>query len=146
MRKHFLTKIDRHITMKNLTAVAKKIRRNILKMHYDAKDSHIGCSMSVVEILIALYFRVMKVDPADPQALNRDRFILSKGHAVSTLYTVMCERGFFPKEILATFAQSGSEIASHVERGVLPGVETNGGSGGHGLSLCVCMALVSRVG
>lgn len=130
--------------MDDLTIITKKARRNVIEMHYGANDAHIGCSLSIIDILVALYFRVMKINLAEPKAPERDRFILSKGHAVSAVYAVMSERGFFPNEALATFAKNGSKIASHVERDVLPGVETNGGSGGHGLSLGVGMALVSR--
>lgn len=131
--------------MNDLAIIAKRARRNIIEMHYSSNDSHIGCSMCIVDMLVALYFRVMKLNLAKPKDFERDRFILSKGHAVSAVYAVMCERGFFPNEALATFAKNGSKIASHVERDVLPGVETNGGSGGHGLSLGIGMALVSRV-
>ncbi|MFH1162117.1 MAG: transketolase [Candidatus Jorgensenbacteria bacterium] len=130
--------------MENLRVVAKKARRHVLEMAYGAKDSHIGCALSSVDVLVALYFRVMNVNPAEPDALGRDRFVLSKGHAASALYAVLCGRGFFSERELTAFAKDGSKIASHVGRGVLPGVETNGGSGGHGLSLGNGMALVAR--
>lgn len=131
--------------MENLATAAKRARKNIIEMHYAANDSHIGCSLCIVEILIALYFCVMKVEPARVKDPKRDRFVLSKGHAASALYAVMRERGFFSSEALGTFAKNGSRIPSHVERDALPGIETNGGSGGHGLSLGIGMALASRV-
>lgn len=131
--------------MVNLKKIAKNVRSIQLDMHFNAGDSHIGCSMSVVEILVALYFEVMKIDPRDPLSPDRDRFILSKGHAASALYAVLSERGFFPREDLFSFAKNGSHIASHVERDAFSGVETNGGSGGHGLSLGIGIALASIV-
>jgi len=130
--------------MENLTVAAKKARRSVLDLVYGANDSHIGCALSAVDILVALYFRVMKIDPANPKEPGRDRFVLSKGHAASALYAVLSGRGFFSKGALETFAKNGSSIASHVTHDVLPGVETTGGSGGHGLSLGAGMALVSR--
>ena len=132
--------------MANLKEIAKNVRRRQLEMHFNAGDAHIGWSLSSGEILIALYFKVMKIDPQQPLFPERDRFILSKGHAASALYTVLSERGFFPKEALYAFARNGEKIASHVEYDAFPGVETNGGSGGHGLSLGIGMALVSIAG
>ncbi|MBI2278860.1 MAG: transketolase [Candidatus Brennerbacteria bacterium] len=129
--------------MENLAAIAKQCRQKVLEMAYAAKDSHIGCALSSVDVLVLLFFRVMNVNPEDPRFSERDRFILSKGHAAAALYAVMSARGFFPREALATFAQNGSELASHVER-KLPGVETNGGSGGHGLSIGAGMALAAQ--
>ncbi len=128
--------------MKDLAMVAKKARKHVLQMAYEAKDSHIGCSLSAIEILVALYFEVMNIDPDYPTDRLRDRFILSKGHAAAALYAVLAERGFFPVEALSDFAREGSRIADHIERH-MPGVETNGGSGGHGLSLGVGMALAA---
>ena len=130
--------------MKELEAVAKEARRLMVEMHYRAKDAHLGCAMSMVEIMVSLYFRVMKADPSNPNAPDRDRFILSKAWAPSALYAVMCERGFFDRETLATFAQNGTRIASIGTSGVLPGVEASGGSAGQGLSVGIGMALVSR--
>lgn len=128
--------------MENLKLVAKRARESVLRMAYEAKDSHIGCALSSVDILVALYFSVLKVDPNDPGNPARDRFVLSKGHAASALYAVMCERGFFPQEALAGFSKDGSTIANHVSN-ELPGVETVGGSGGHGLPLGAGMALAA---
>ena len=127
-----------------LERVARNARESVLRMAHAAKDSHIGCSLSAVDILTALYFLVLRVDPADPWHKARDRFILSKGHTAAALYAVLVERDFVSPSDLQGFAQNGSSMASHVERGILPGVETNGGSGGHGLSLGAGMALACR--
>lgn len=129
----------------SLAVRAKRARRQVLELIYTAKDSHIGCSLSIVDILTVLYFRILSVDPLNPRDPKRDRFILSKGHSVSALYAVLSERGFFPESSMGGYAQDGSPIASHVEREVLPGVETNGGSGGHGLPIGVGMALSLRM-
>lgn len=125
--------------------VSQRARKSILNMAYGANDSHIGCALSSVEVLVALYFCVMKVDPVNPKEPCRDRFILSKGHTASALYSVLSERGFCSAEDLLEFAKDGNGIPNHVARDAVPGVETSGGSGGHGLSLGVGMALVSRV-
>jgi len=127
-----------------LSEIAKQARRQVLELIYQAKDSHIGCSLSLVDILAVLYFRVLAVDPKNPRDPNRDRFVLSKGHSVSALYSILSLRGFFPPTAVMGYAQDGSLIASHVERDVLPGVETNGGSGGHGLPIAAGMALALR--
>jgi transketolase len=131
--------------MGSLAVVAKKVRKSILDMAYNAKDSHIGCALSSVDVLVALYFSVMRIDPAKPKDPRRDRFILSKGHIASGLYAVLSERGFFPIEDLSSFAKDGSSIPSHVAQDAVSGVETSGGSGGHGLSIGVGMALAAQI-
>ena len=131
--------------MENLAVVAKKVRKSILDMAYNAKDSHIGCALSSVDVLVALYFCVLRIDPSKPKNSQRDRFILSKGHIASALYAVLSERGFFPIEDLYSFAKDGSNIPSHVAHDAVPGVETSGGSGGHGLSLGAGMALSAQI-
>ncbi len=124
---------------------ARRVRKDILDMAYNASDSHIGCAMSVVEILVGLYFKVMNINPNDPRWQERDRFVLSKGHVASALYSVLSEREFFPKNFLSEFARNGSFLSSHVDGSALPGVETSGGSGGHGLSLGAGMALAAKM-
>ncbi|MDO8496879.1 MAG: transketolase [bacterium] len=131
--------------MENLAVVAKKVRKSILDMTYNANDSHIGCALSSVDILVALYFGVMKIDPTKPKDLQRDRFILSKGHIASGLYAVLSEKGFFKIKDLSSFAKDGSSIPSHVAQDAVLGVETSGGSGGHGLSLGAGMALAAQI-
>lgn len=130
--------------MEDLERITRQTRRHVLEMAYHASDSHIGCALSAMDILAALYFRVMKINPDSPKSPGRDRFILSKGHTAAALYAVLSARGFFPKTDLDSFAQNGSHLASHVERNSVPGVETNGGSGGHGLPLGAGMALALR--
>lgn len=129
-----------------LERTAKAIRKNIVTLIYNAKSSHVGCSLSAADIFTALYFGgVMKIDPAHPDADDRDRLVLSKGHAVSALYTTLAERGFFPKEKLAEYGKDGTTLASHIVRGVVPGAETSNGSGGHGQPLGAGMALASKI-
>lgn len=128
-----------------LQATAKKIRREIVKMIYKAKSSHIGCSLSSADIWTALYFGgVMNVDPENPNAEDRDRLVLSKGHGVSAFYAALSERGFFPKEKIEEYGEDGTKLASHIVQGVLPGAETSNGSGGHGLPMGAGMALAAR--
>ena len=124
--------------------IAKNIRREILEMIYRTKGPHIGCSFSMVEILVALYFKILKINPKNPADPNRDRFILSKGHGCPALYPVLAERGFFSKEILKGFAIDGGTLEQHPTRNVSWGIEASTGSVGHGLSLGVGMALAAK--
>ena len=105
---------------------------------------HIGGALSATDLIAALYFHVLKVDPADPQRPDRDYFILSKGHAVPALYAALAERGFFPVETLKTFEQKGGMLAAHPTLKV-PGVEVATGSLGHGLPIGVGIAVACRV-
>lgn len=130
--------------LNELTTTAKEVRRGIVEMIYRAKSSHIGCSLSAADILVSLYFRVMNIDPAHPEKADRDRFVLSKGHAVSAVYNTLAARGFFPKERLEAYGTNGTNLASHIVRNAVPGAETSNGSGGHGLPLGVGMALAAR--
>jgi len=123
---------------------AKNIRRGIVEMIYRAQSSHIGCALSSTDILTALYFDVMNVDPENPGATGKDHFVMSKGHGVTALYTTLGERGFFSKGKLEEYGKDGTELASHVVRGAVPGAETSSGSGGHGLSLGIGIALAEK--
>ncbi len=127
-----------------LKAKAKEMRRTVLEMIHRAKAQHIGCSFSEMEILVTLYYAVMNIDPNNPKKEDRDRFILSKGHGVSSVYAILADLGFFPKEYLSTYYQDGSTLAGHIVRDCVPGAETSNGSGGHGLSLGIGMALAAR--
>ncbi|MBW8486819.1 transketolase [Actinomadura sp. PM05-2] len=109
-----------------------------------AEGGHLGGSMSLVEILVALYFAVLRVDPAEPRAPGRDRLVLSKGHAGIGLYAVLAERGFFPAADLAGYAEPGGRFAAHPAPET-PGVEVPTGSLGHGLPLGVGFALAARL-
>lgn len=119
------------------------IRRELLGMIYHAKTGHTGGSLSSVDILTVLYYHVLRIDPKQPRDPNRDRFVLSKGHSVEGLYTILADRGFFPKEELATFSSYGSRLIGHPSVKV-PGVELNTGALGHGLSCSVGMALAAK--
>jgi transketolase len=130
--------------MTDFSSIASEVRRTVIELSYTAKDSHIGCALSSVDILVALYFGGMSIDPSDPKMLERDRFVLSKGHIAAAFYATLAARGFFERSALDGFATNGSHLASHVERNGVPGVEQNGGSGGHGLSLGCGMALAAR--
>lgn len=113
-------------------------------MTHHSKTSHVGACLSTVEILCALYFGVLRVDPRDPRKDDRDRFILSKGHASAALYATLAERGFFPKEWLDRFHTDGGMLPGHLDFEVVPGVEASTGSLGHGLSIGVGMAIANR--
>ncbi len=122
---------------------AKRIRRNILKMVYESGDGHVGCDLSAVDILVALYFGAMKIGPELMNDEKRDRFILSKGHAVAALYATLVERGMVPESTLDEYCRDGSVVASHATRAV-SGIEVGTGSGGHGLPIGLGMALAAR--
>lgn len=122
---------------------AHEIRRSIIKMLNPHESHHIGCSLSIVEILIALYFSVLKIHPQNPKSSKRDIFILSKGHAAGALYAILAERGFFNKKFLNTFERDGGYLPGHVTRGV-SGVEVSTGSLGHGLSTACGFAISFR--
>lgn len=116
----------------NYSETSKEIRKNILKMAFEAQEGHIGSALSCVDILTILYFKILNVDPKNPLNENRDRFVFSKGHAAAALYAVLAKKGFFKKKLLDKYCQDGSSIAGHSTRGSLPGIETTTGSLGHG--------------
>lgn len=118
-------------------------RRTILSMIKKAKSGHTGGSLSCVDILNVLYNQVLHVDPANPRDPDRDRYIHSKGHSVEALYTVLSDRGFFPREWLDTFETYGTRLIGHPTRKV-PGIEQNTGALGHGLPLAVGTALAAK--
>ena len=124
--------------------LAVKIRAHALRMVHRANASHIGTSLSMADLLAVLYSHVLRVDPERPDWLDRDRFILSKGHGAAILYAVLAERGFFPIEWLDTYCQDGSKLAGHITRHGVPGVEVSTGSLGHGLPTGCGMALAGK--
>ncbi len=124
---------------------ANTIRRRNIRMISEAGIGHIGGDLSVADILSTLYFAVLKIDPAHPDAPDRDRLILSKGHCAGALYTTLAKAGFFPEEELSTFAQPLSALNCHPNRVKLPGVETNTGPLGHGLPVAVGSALAAKM-
>jgi len=125
-------------------ALANRIRIHALRMTNAGGGSHIGAVFSCADILAVLYGGVLKVDPGAPAALDRDRFVLSKGHAGAGLYAALAERGFFPVEKLLTHYQNGSDLSGHVSH-KLPGVDLSTGSLGHGLSVAAGMAYAARL-
>ncbi len=133
-------------TLDALKARAKEIRKEILRMTTEAGSGHPSSSLSATEFVTALYFGgFLKVDPKNPRWPDRDRFILSKGHAAPVLYAAMAEAGFFPKEELMTLRKLGSPLEGHPNMNRLPGIEASTGSLGQGLSIGVGHALAARV-
>jgi transketolase len=120
------------------------IRAHALRMVHQANASHIGTCLSMADLLAVLYADVLRVDPIDPQRADRDRFVLSKGHGAAGLYAVLAERGFFPREWLATYCADGTRLAGHASHYQVPGVEISTGSLGHGLSVGCGMALAGK--
>jgi transketolase len=131
--------------MLELKQVCNSVRHGILDLTFYGSSSHLGGSLSAVELLVALYFKVMRIDPQKPLMAERDRFILSKGHAAPALYAVMAERGFFPKEELRTFCKNGTRLQKHIDMHKLPGIDASSGSLGQGLSIAIGMALADRM-
>jgi transketolase len=126
-----------------LAGLARRIRTNVLRMVHRAKASHVGSCFSMADILAALYGKVLRVRPDDPEWADRDRLIISKGHAAAAVYSALAEVDFFPKAWLDTYCQDGTKLAGHVSHHV-PGVEVSSGSLGHGLSLGCGMALAGK--
>ncbi len=129
----------------DLRRMSSQIRRDSVEMIYLGGGGHLGGSLSCVEILVCLYFRVLRLRPDDPAWPERDRFVLSKGHAAPALYAVLARRGYFPVDQLRTFGQPGTALQKHTDMLRLPGVELSAGSLGHGLSVSVGMALADRM-
>ena len=125
-------------------ATARRIRRDILKMLYLCQSGHPGGSLSCVEILEGLYYRTMRVDPSRPGWEDRDRLVLSKGHACPALYAVLADLGFFPREDLWRLRQVDSHLQGHPDMTKTPGVDANTGSLGQGLSIAVGLALAAK--
>ena len=125
----------------DLTHAARDVRVLTLSSIGHLGVGHIGGAMSIVEILTYLYFKEMKTEPASPRDPDRDRFVLSKGHAGPALYSVLAMKGFFPKEWLDTLNQGGTKLPSHCDRNLTPGIDMTTGSLGQGLSAAVGIAL-----
>ncbi len=137
---------NRHKLGLELKKKAYKLRITELEMMRDAETSgHYGGSMSVMDILTVLYFGVMRLDPANPDWEDRDRFVLSKGHTCNALATVLADKGFISGEILATFNKLDSPLGQHPDRNKIRGCDASTGSLGHGAALAVGMAMAGRV-
>lgn len=137
--------IDRTISIPELQAIAKTIRRHIVTMIGKAGSGHPGGSLSAVEIVTALYFKVMRHKPSEPRWSERDRFILSKGHAAPLLYAVLAECGYFPVQELDTLRKLASILQGHTDSHLTPGVEMSAGSLGQGLSFSIGVSLAGRL-
>lgn len=124
---------------------ALKIRKNILRMIKAGKAGHIGGALSIAEILAVLYYKVMRVDPKNPKWEKRDRLVLSAGHKCLALYAVLAQKGFFDESILDTYGKLNSKLPGHPDMYKLPGIETNTGALGHGLSIAGGMAMGLRM-
>ena len=132
-----------HEEIDYLKEIARKIRVSSVRMVYEAKSGHPGGSLSFADIFSVLYFKVMNIDPLNPEDPNRDRFILSKGHASPGLYSTLALRGYFPTTLLSGFRKLNSKLEGHVHRGV-PGVESSTGSLGQGLGVGIGMAISAK--
>ncbi|MDD2371798.1 MAG: transketolase [Firmicutes bacterium] len=124
---------------------AKEIRREIIKMLGEAKSGHPGGSLSGADIIAALYYKEMKLDPSNPKWEDRDRFVMSKGHAAPLLYSVLALKGYFDIDILKTLRKTGSILQGHPDMNKVPGVEMSTGSLGQGFSTAVGMALSFKI-
>jgi transketolase len=128
-----------------LTDAARRMRREILTMITEAASGHPGGSLSCTDIMATLYLRVLKIDPSRPDWPERDRFVLSKGHAAPALYAALAERGYFPRSELIKLRQLGAMLQGHPDMKRTPGVDISTGSLGQGFSTAVGMALGSRL-
>ncbi len=132
-------------TVKRLEEVSSNTRKLILQTLAEAKSGHPGGSLSAVELVVALYYNVMRHDPKHPKWPDRDRFILSKGHAAPLLYSVLAQQGYFPIEELKTLRKINSMLQGHPDPKKTPGVEMCAGSEGVGLSVAIGEALAARI-
>lgn len=131
--------------MKSLERNANDIRKNIVDMIYSSKSGHPGGSLSAVEILTYLYFKEMNIDSQNPKKQDRDRFVLSKGHAAPVLYATLAQRGYFDKEMLNTLRKLHSPLQGHPDSKKLVGVDVSTGSLGQGISNAVGIALGAKI-
>lgn len=128
-----------------LEKIAVQVRKGIIEEVYSAKSGHPGGSLSCADILTVLYFNQMNIDEKKPDDQNRDRLVLSKGHAAPALYSVLAEKGYFDKELLKTFRKIGSNLQGHPDMNKVPGVDMTTGSLGQGISAAVGMAIASKM-
>ena len=124
----------------DLKIKAAEIRKQLIKVIYEAKTGHLGGDLSSTDIMTVLHYAIMKIDPSNPKLEERDRFILSKGHCVEAYYAILADMGFFDKELLKTYSKFESDFIGHPNNKI-PGIEMNTGALGHGLSIGVGMAI-----
>ena len=127
-----------------LEKIANEIRKSIVTAVHSAKSGHPGGSLSAADIFTYLYFEEMNVDPKNPKDVNRDRFVLSKGHVAPGLYSTLAEKGYFPKEDLVTLRHTGSYLQGHPDMKHIPGIDMSSGSLGQGVSAAVGMAAAGK--
>lgn len=128
-----------------LSALSKDIRKQILKMIVKANASHIASSYSIVELLVYLYEKVLRIDPKNPNGVNQDKFILSKGWGVSALYAILAYKKFFNEELLNTYCEDDSKMIGMATKNDIPGIEVSTGSIGHGLPIGAGMAMAMKM-
>jgi transketolase len=133
------------LNLAELAAMGNTVRRDVVEMIYRTGDGHPGPCMSAADIITFLYFKTLNIDPARPDWEDRDRFILSKGHACPALYAALSERGFFPRDELLTLRMLHSRLQGHPVAGKLPGIDSTAGSLGNGVSIGLGMAMASRM-
>ena len=132
--------------IEHLKSIAKNLRFQVIKNSYNSKTPHLGSCLSCIDLLVALYWEVLKIDPKHPTEPNRDRFILSKGHAAPALFFTLAEKGFFDKKKLDNYGKDGSIFGEHPPAPkYLPGIEAATGSLGHGMPMGVGMALSKQL-
>ncbi|HET7737204.1 MAG TPA: transketolase [Tepidiformaceae bacterium] len=128
-----------------LRAIAKRLRAHIVRMVFSAQSGHPGGSLSSVELGVSLFWNHLRCDPANPVWPDRDRFILSKGHATPFYYSLLAERGYFSTELLSTFRTLGSPLQGHPSMNAVPGIEMSSGSLGQGLSFAIGQSIAARL-
>ena len=133
------------LSVPELERMAKQLRRHVITMIATAGSGHPGGSLSAADIVAALYFKIMRHDPNNPHWLDRDRFVLSKGHAAPVLYAALAECGYFPLEELSTLRKLDSRLQGHTDKTLTPGVEMSAGSLGQGLSFGIGIALAGKL-
>ena len=132
-------------TVKQLEKQAKEIRRLTIQAFGSLGEGHVGGALSIVEILTILYFRYMQIDPKNPKKEDRDRLVLSKGHAGPALYATLAERGYFPADWLETLNRGGTRLPSHCDMNLTPGIDMTTGSLGQGISAAIGLVLGNRL-
>jgi transketolase len=132
-------------SIEELKSIAKTVRGDIVSMLTESASGHPGGSLSSADILTTLFFGEMNIDPKNPKDENRDRFVLSKGHAAPVLYSVLARKGYFPVEELKTLRKIGSRLQGHPSMKCLPGIDMSTGSLGQGISAAVGMALAGKI-
>lgn len=131
-------------TLSSLEDIAREVRVDIVQMLYAAGSGHTGGALGIADVMTALYFKVLNIDPADPGKPDRDRFILSAGHMVPVLYAVLAERGFLLKSELSSLREFGSRLKGHNQRNLDIGIENTAGSLGQGIGIAVGLALAAK--